>query len=48
MVARAAAAVALALIHLTINRLYLRAPVFMASNVVLLTMWEILGTEILT
>ncbi|MDQ0393600.1 MAPEG family protein [Labrys monachus] len=36
-----------ALIHLTLNRLYLRTPVFMASNVVLLTMWIILGTYIL-
>ncbi|MFH1557324.1 MAG: MAPEG family protein [Pseudomonadota bacterium] len=36
-----------ALIHLTINRLYLRTPVFMAGNLVLLAMWIILGVAIL-
>lgn len=36
-----------ALIRLTINRLYLRTPVFMASNFVLLAMWVILGAAIL-
>lgn len=36
-----------ALIHLTLNRLYLRTPVFMASNIVLLAMWIILGADIL-
>jgi hypothetical protein len=36
-----------ALIHLTLNRLYLRTPVFMASNIVLLAMWIIFGIDIL-
>ncbi|HCO54831.1 MAG TPA: hypothetical protein DIT93_07420 [Pelagibacterium sp.] len=36
-----------ALIHLTLNRLYLRTPVFMTSNIVLLVMWVIFGVEVL-
>lgn len=36
-----------AAIHLTVNRLYLRTPVFMASNIVLLAMCIILGVYVL-
>lgn len=37
-----------ALSHLAFNRLYVRTPIFMVSNVVLLAMWVILALAVLT